>query len=51
MRAAAPPQPLTPDFAVLIRATTGISSIRLIDDRLVYSDRDAKVVRETPAAP
>jgi hypothetical protein len=28
-----------------------ISSIRLVDDRLVYADRASKVVRETPAPP
>jgi hypothetical protein len=28
-----------------------ISSIRLVDDRLVYSDRQSKIVRETPMAP
>jgi hypothetical protein len=28
-----------------------ISSIRLVDDRLVYTDRDSKVVRETSARP
>jgi hypothetical protein len=28
-----------------------ISSIRLVDDRLVYSDRDSKIVHETPVAP
>jgi hypothetical protein len=28
-----------------------IWSIRLVDDRLVYSDRNSRVLRETPAAP
>jgi hypothetical protein len=32
-------------------AFAAISSIRLVDDRLVYSDRSGKVVRETPTMP
>jgi hypothetical protein len=32
-------------------AFLAIPSVHLVDDRLIYSDRDSKIVRETPLAP
>lgn len=44
---------LADDFVALCdprSAYDAVSSIRLVDDRLVYADRSGKIIRETPAA-
>jgi len=45
---------LVDDFVIQHPASSAfwaISSVRLVDNRLVYSDRQSKIVRETPIAP
>jgi hypothetical protein len=53
-RMAGAPLRLVDDFVMprgVGSAYWAVTSVRLVDDRLVYSDRNSKIVRETPVAP